>query len=258
MGIFYSRKNEMEVIDMNTLDEGMVAETGDILLFEGNSAFGIFEEIMTKSPYSHVAMFVRDPTTNALYVWESSNADNNKDELSGMKKEGPRLIKARNKIEEYLQLYGNGVIYRKLIKPKGTKVFSAEQWSYLKKFMEKEVPKTFEKYIYTMGESYTHRLLFPRIQDLSSVFCSEEIANTWIWAGVPLYRRPDQHCPQDFSEKQQNLFDYQGDPLETAGWGLSQEFNIKLKDPQIIIMQYNPILKKKIEQGETVLIPWVY
>ena len=239
----------MDKITMQELEDG-VAQTGDILLFEGNSIFGIFEECMTKSPYSHVAMFVRDPTTNKLFVWESSNADNNMDVITNTKKEGPRLIPARVKIEEYLQLFGNGIIYRKLIKPEGTVVFSDKQWPILRQFMAQEVEKTFEKYIYTMGESYTHMQLFPRNQDLTSVFCSEEVAHTWITAGVPLYRRPDQHCPQDFSEDQQDLFDYQGQPNRTRGWGLSQEFSIPLVDPQIIIRRYNPVLLKKMQDSQ--------
>ena len=248
MGLFYSRKSQIDVITMKELDEGGIAETGDILLFEGNSLFGLFEECMTKSPYSHVAMFVRNPQTNQLFVWESSNADNNKDEITHTKKEGPRLIKARDKIEEYLQLYGNGIIYRKLIKPPNCKVFSTKQWEYLKNFMKEEVEKTFEKYVYTMGESYTHSFLFPRSQDISSVFCSEEVAFTWKCAGVPLYRRPDQHCPQDFSEEQQDLFNYENQQEETRDWGLSQEFNIVVKEPHTLFVEYDPVLQKKLER----------
>jgi hypothetical protein len=229
MGAMYSRAHLMTPISMDELDRGGIAETGDILLFQGRSAFGLFEECMTKSPYSHVAMFVRNPETGVLYVWESSNADNNVDVLTKKKKDGPRLIPARIKIEEYLLIYGDAIIYRKLVRPPGTRAFSREQWPELLMFLHGESHKHFEKWLFTMPESYTHRLLYPRREDLSSVFCSEEVANTWKFSGVPLYRRPDMYCPQDFSEELEDLFNYEEEPVRTRGWGMGPPMNIVIK-----------------------------
>jgi hypothetical protein len=222
MGCMYSKKKDMAKIKLSELirTEG---QTGDIILFEGWSVFGLFEECVTTSPYSHVAMLVRDPVTKDLYVWESSNADDLVDHISNQHKDGPRLINAHDKIGEYLSKYGTGIIYRRLVKPRKSTVFSPSTWSWLSGFMKRESPKHFEKFPLTMAESWTHTSL-PSIQgDLSSVFCSEEVANTWIQAGVPLYRPADKYCPQDFSAADQNLFNRR---TEAMGWGLSQPFNI--------------------------------
>lgn len=188
--------------------------------------FGLFEECVTITPYSHVAMLVRDPDTNRLFVWESSNADDLVDHISGRRKDGPRLVDAHAKIDEYLERYGTGIVYRRLIKPPTSRVFSREQWPALRAFMVRESPKHFERYPWQMAESWTHRTLEPRGEDLSSVFCSEEVANTWIRAGVPLARQPDMYCPQDFSHMDEDLFDRAGQPVRTRGWGLSQPFNL--------------------------------
>ena len=198
-------------------------QTGDILLFEGWSIFGLFEEAVTISPYSHVAMLVRNPTNNQLYVWESSNADDLIDQISGRRKGGPRLVDAHDKIDGYLEKYGTGIIYRKLIKPPGTKVFSPSQWGWMMKFMKRESPKHFEQYPWNMAESWTHTTIRPRHLDLSSVFCSEEVANTWHQAGVPMMRMADMYCPQDFSLAYQDVFPKQA---IHQGWGLSPPFEI--------------------------------
>lgn len=205
MGGSVSRKHNMESISLRDLIQ-REAETGDIVLFEGTSIFGIFEECVTFTPYSHVAMLVRDPKTRKVYVWESSNADNQVDAISGKRKDGPRLVDAAVKIGYYIDHYGTGVVYRKLIKPRGSKVFSPAQWDWMRAFMRRESPKHFEQKYWTMAVSYTHRMMVNRPLDLSSVFCSEEVANTWNQAGVPLNRDADLYSPQDFSEQDEDLF----------------------------------------------------
>lgn len=240
MGAIYSRKRFFPPISLDELDSGGYAESGDILLFEGNSVFGIFEECMTKSPYSHVAMFIRNPNNGKLYVWESSNADNNIDVLTNKKKDGPRLIPARKKLEEYLLIYGDGIVYRKLNRPVGTKAFSKEQWPDLLAFLKGESNKHFEKYVYTMAESYTHTLMVPRNEDLTSVFCSEEVANTWTMAGVPLGRRPDMYCPQDFSKDQEDLFDPVENPLGARAWSMGEPMRIVVKRHTMEARRWTP------------------
>jgi len=224
MGCIYSKRKYMPRIWLSEL-VNRVGQTGDILLFEGTSLFGLFEECVTISPYSHVAMLVRDPQTKRLFVWESSNADDLIDHITHLHKDGPRLVDARGKIVEYLQKYGTGIIYRRLIKPQGSSAFSPKDWSRFKRFMEHEARKHFERNPMDMAESWTRSMIKPRKLDLSTVFCSEEVAYTWKEAGVPLERDPDMYCPQDFSELDQDLFNVADNP-GAAGWGLSRSFNV--------------------------------
>jgi hypothetical protein len=231
MGIFYSRRkkwksNGIPQISLKDLDKKGFAQTGDIILFEGTSMFGLLEECCTKSAYSHVAMFVRDPTTNKLYVWESSDPDGIYDYITeSTHKDGPKLVDAYGKLIGRGGHNQVGLVYRKLIIPPGEKTrFASDQWPALKNtYMAEESRKNFEYYFGRMVTSYTHMTFVPWKEDPSSRFCSEEIAATWLWAGVPLERFAEFHSPQDFSEENEMLF---GDLAKERGWALSTSYEI--------------------------------
>jgi hypothetical protein len=205
MGCPYSKADRLPRINWETLR--LTGKTGDILLFGGRSTFGLIEECLTDSPYSHVAMLFRHPTTGRVYVAESSGLDELIDHFTGSRKSGPRLVDAREKIIGYGEKYGWGVAYRKLsgreverMRADTTRMLKLYEW------FRTQSPKHFERHKYELAESYIHHTIFNRGQDSCSWFCSEYVSAAWQQMGIPMLRRPDGFCPQDYMEDEEDLF----------------------------------------------------
>jgi len=98
---------------MNVLET--LFETGDLLIFEGNSWFSRAIEFCTRSKYSHVAMILKDPTyidetLKGLYVLESG-LELTPDVVGNKIRFGVQI----QKIEEVLNTTSNvNIFYRKL------------------------------------------------------------------------------------------------------------------------------------------------
>jgi hypothetical protein len=205
MGCPYSKADRLPHIDWKTIQ--LTGKTGDILLFGGQSAFGLLEECLTSTPYSHVAILFRHPKTGRLYVAESSGLDELVDHFTGRPKSGPRLVDAREKIIGYGQKYGWGVVYRKLsgraverIRADTDRMLKLYEWFRI------QSPKHFERHKYELVESYLRGSLLKHPEDTCSWFCSEYVSAAWKQMGIPMLRQPDGFCPQDYMEDEEDLF----------------------------------------------------
>lgn len=87
-------------------------KSGDLLLFSGHGPFSWMVRCGTMSPWSHVGVVHRDPTTDELYIWHSTNESKIKDEITSEKKDGVQL----NKLETYLKSYDGDIVIRSLNK----------------------------------------------------------------------------------------------------------------------------------------------
>jgi hypothetical protein len=98
-------------MDIDNLD------TGDILLFSGNSIFGRLLEFFGRSKYSHVGIvlknpkFLNDSLEDGLYILESSY-NNTPDSEDHMYKLGVQI----HKLEEVLDEYNKGRVYVRKLK----------------------------------------------------------------------------------------------------------------------------------------------
>jgi len=207
MGCPYSKAAQLPIITWTEI--ARVSQTGDILLFGGTTLPALVEECVTATPYSHVAMFFRDPKTQNLYILESSGKDGLIDAFTGRDKSGPRLVDAKQKIKEYVPKYGWGVAFRRLKGDKIDQIRSSNlAMNILFEWMKNQSEKRFEMHKLEMGESFTHRTLFSRSQDSCSWFCSEFVAAAWMKMGISMRSaRADNFCPQDFTEDEEDLFD---------------------------------------------------
>lgn len=168
-----------------------------------------FEECITTTPYSHVAMFYRDPKTKKLWIAESSGKDGLIDFFTGRDVSGPRLVDAETKVREYVPQYGWGIVFRRL---RGEKIKEFRndrlRMEVLYKWMKSQSGKQFEIHKLEMVESYLRRTFFNRSEDSCSWFCSEYVAAAWMKMGIPMNGAPaDRYCPQDFTEEEEDVFD---------------------------------------------------
>ena len=209
-----------------------IADTGDILLFSGNGLFSIAEEVFTNSIYSHVGMLYKSLENGNLYNWESTRTVKMMDILTKTEKNGPRLIELDVSIKKYL-IHGNLVVYRKLLTPYDPKTHTGgsrrnmtkEEELLLLEWMRKETKKKYEEKLWELPEAYTRCTILPRSADPSSVFCSEEVAETWKFMNMPINRNSDFYCPQDFSEKHEDLWTAE---QKVMGYKLTREYRIEL------------------------------
>lgn len=174
--------------------------TGDILLFSGDGVFSRFEEFFNWSEFGHVAIVYRHKRWGVC-VWESSTRDATQDLLTGgSDKDGPRLIKLRDKLRIYVDKWGSKVVWRRLHVRKGA---LRRDWQKRVAALIRRVHKRpFEQHPEDMARSLVTWL--PGGQpggDLTSLFCSETVALTYVKMGLfPPTRPPDQYTVIDFAE----------------------------------------------------------
>ena len=109
-------------MDTNELIKKYNLRTGDILLFDNKSknCFGFFTDVIklvTKSPFSHVAMVLIDPIyidpkLKGLFIWESS-IEKEPDPQDGKKKLGVQITPFQEIYDEY-QKTNSKIVLRKL------------------------------------------------------------------------------------------------------------------------------------------------
>jgi len=210
-----------------------ICDTWDVLLFSGNGPFSIAEQVVTNSVFSHIGTVYRDPESKECYNWESTSADQTIDMLTGSHKRGPRLIPLKESIVTYLDTGGNYVVYRKLYTPYDEKRgeggarrgYSKEKQRDILNWMKDQSQKTYEEKLWELPAAYYKRTLYPRGPDASSYFCSELVADSWKFGDIPLYRESDLYCPQDFSIKDEALWDLED---KNKGYHLGKEYRIVL------------------------------
>lgn len=211
-----------------------ICDTWDILLFSGNAPFSVAEEFVTNSVFSHVATIYKDPISKKCYNWESTMADETIDVLTGTHKTGPRLIEIWSSMFEYIDSGGNFIVYRKLFTPMNEKSgtggprrgYTKEKYKEMVQWMKMQSEKTYEEKLWELPAAYWKRKLYPRGPDPSSYFCSELVAETWKMAGIPLHRHSDLYCPQDFSQRDEALWDTSD---KAKGYSLSREYKLILE-----------------------------
>lgn len=228
-GALMRYKQSIPTIDYDTVVK--ICDTCDILLFSGNAAFSIAEEVVTNSVFSHIGTIYRDPESKECYNWESTSADQTIDVFTGGHKRGPRLVPLKESIVTYLDNGGNYAIYRKLYTPFDEKKgeggarrgYSKEKQKDILDWMKDQSSKTYEEKLWELPAAYLKRTLYPRGPDSTSYFCSELVADSWKIGDIPLYRDSDLYCPQDFSTQDEALWDIQD---KNKGYHLGKEYRI--------------------------------
>lgn len=184
-------------------------ETGDILLCQSYSAFGMVERVATYASYTHICVFLRFVDTNTLIVLESAMDTNYRDMYTG-KTDGPKMIEANKYVETFFQNDSGVLTYRGLRSCKTNKAVHLTahvRWTlycFLVQITAQDV--LYERHILDLVNAW-YRVTRSDRSDPDYEFCSETVASIWLIMGVHINRVADKFVPLDFAERYENIFD---------------------------------------------------
>lgn len=186
--------------------------TGDVVLFSGKGAFSDIIKYGTLSKWSHCGMVLKIPEYDFLTVWESTTLSNIEDLTSKMPRKGVQLVPLSDRVQKY----SGDISIRKL--QGGTLAGNS-----LMKLMDLRKELRGKRYEQNKMELFKAAYDGPfghNSEDLSSIFCSELVAEAYQRLGLVSNAKPsNEYTPADFSEKR--LKELSGD------FYLSEEILIK-------------------------------
>ena len=165
--------------------------TGDVLLFSGRGLIPWIIQRATHSPYSHIGMVIHVQGWDLLLCWESTTLNNVADVDAGVRVGGVQL----DPLSERLDRFDGTVVVRKLLEPVTS--VEARELMALRKTL---IGKPYERRLWTLAQA----ALWPKSvkpEDLSSLFCSELVAEAFKRLGVIKGGPPsDAYVPADFGD----------------------------------------------------------
>ncbi|WP_257297113.1 YiiX/YebB-like N1pC/P60 family cysteine hydrolase [Endozoicomonas sp. YOMI1] len=169
-------------------------KTGDVVLFSGKGAFSDIIKYGTLSKWSHVGMILNIPEYDFLTVWESTTLNNIKDLESGVPRKGVQLVPLSNRVQKY-----SGDISVRQLKGCDLPENSLRMLMELRKELR---GKEYEKSKIELFKSAYDGPFGHNKEDLSSIFCSELVAEAYQRLGLVTEEKPsNEYTPADFSEK---------------------------------------------------------
>lgn len=179
---------------IENLDEFLNSfDTGDILLFSGNTLFSKAIKLVTRSHWSHIGMVLKDDD-GLLYCFESDN-----EPIKDIPEIGVRKVPLKYKIETY----DGEIAVRRLRPPEWRQTMLREEM--------KLICNTFgnihyEEHFLELIKSVYDGPFGKNKEDLSSVFCSELIASIYRRCSLLDFDIPsNEYTPADFSGRILNL-----------------------------------------------------
>jgi len=170
--------------------------TGDLVLFSGGGFTSKIIRWATRSKYSHIGIFVRDPENDVVYIMESTMMSTTED-IFGNMKNGVQISLASQRLSDY----DGKSYYRKL-----TTNRNEEFYKIFKKFRKEMYPKKYEKNWWELACSaldFGWSAIKERFQNkanINSVFCSEMVAEIYQrWGLIRKSLPSNEFTPADFS-----------------------------------------------------------
>ena len=179
-------------MDRSTLYHVDNLKTGDIILFSGRCFVSRIVEFCTRSRWTHMGMIVIDPEYPYPLIYESSHGTKIMALDLGKKASGVQLLP----FNERRRTFAGDMALRRL-----NHVLSEKELYRLGIFRKFIEGSPFEKNALQMLASTVHSRLLPSRQDLTSVFCSELVAQCYQEIGLlGQDRASNKYCPADFSK----------------------------------------------------------
>ena len=169
-------------------------KTGDIVLFSGKGGISHGIKLFTLSKWSHVGMILRLPDSKAVFLWESTTLSTLRDIIDGKRKKGVQLVLLRDRINTY----------RGDVSVRHLSGFELNKERYLKlmKFRDEVRNRPYEKSEIELVKSAYDGPWGHNEEDLSSLFCSELVAEAYQRIGLLSEEIPsNEYTPKDFSEE---------------------------------------------------------
>ncbi len=196
MGFHWFVNKKSVIKDMVEYDEiRNELKTGDIVLFGGKSFVSWLIKKITKNKYSHIGMVLKIEGFDFVALWESTTLNNTPD-IFQKKRKGVQIIQLSNRIENY-----KGRVAIRLL---GGYDFTEKDNEIISELRREINDKPYEKNLWSLAKSAIDLSFFGKNkkQDLSSVFCSELVAEAYMRLGlIEENQVSSEYTPADFSEK---------------------------------------------------------
>jgi hypothetical protein len=173
-------------------------KTGDILLFSGKGGISDGIKFFCGSKWSHVAMVYRilDGLEDSVFCWESTTLSNIPDAETGKLTKGVQRVELSERLERCFAA-GYEVSVRKLNQKLDMNMLKA-----LDDFRRKISGRPYEKNRLELIKSAYDGWLGQNKEDLSSLFCSEMVAEAYQRMGLlPETISSNEYTPKDFSDE---------------------------------------------------------
>ncbi len=167
-------------------------KTGDIVLFSGKGGISTGIKWFTHSRWSHVGMVLRLPEWDAVLLWESTTLGNLTDVESGREHKGVQLVPLSERIHKY-----QGEASIRLLDIERT----PEMLKELSLLRSEVKGRPYEKDKIELFKAAYDGPFGANREDLSSLFCSEMVAEAYQRMGLLGEKKPsNEYTPKDFSD----------------------------------------------------------
>jgi hypothetical protein len=168
-------------------------QTGDIVLFSGKGPISAGIKWFTHSTWSHVGLVIRLPMFDSVLLWESTTLSDLVDLDSGVLRQGVQLVS----LSDRLARYDGPVRIRRLQHIK----LNASHWEALAKLRREVTGRPYEQSRLELLRSAYDGFGGLNREDLSSLFCSELVAEAYQRMGLLSEEQPsNEFTPKDFTE----------------------------------------------------------
>ena len=169
--------------------------TGDIVLYAGKSGFSQWIKQFTGSRWSHVGMVFRMPQFEFITVWESTTGSKAKDVISGKHRDGVQMFQ----LSQRLANYDGEIAIRRL-----HGVDLTERLTALETLRKELKGKPYETSQFELLAAVIDKVDIYTEEDLSSVFCSELVAEAYQRLGLLSEDKPsNEYVPAEFSSERE-------------------------------------------------------
>ncbi|MCB1885938.1 MAG: hypothetical protein KDG89_18480 [Geminicoccaceae bacterium] len=166
-------------------------KTGDLVLFAGRGGVSAWIRWFTRSPWTHIGMVVRQEPMDSLFVWESTTLSTAKDVSSGALRRGVQLAGLRERI----LAYDGEIAVRRLSRGLGRRRLAR-----LGVLRNQFAGRPYEESKLELLKAAADILLPENREDLTSLFCSELVAEAYQTMGLLDERKPsNEYVPGDFA-----------------------------------------------------------
>ena len=168
-------RQEKEVKSYNDIRTSL--NTGDIVLFSGSGVISKTIQYFSRSFWSHIGMVIRDSEWDMLLLWESTTLSKVKDVESRGQRQGVAIRPMSDRLRDYPV---GKVAFRKL----QNITITGEMKQALIAFRNEIKGRNYEESKVELMRSAYDGFLGKNEEDLSSVFCSELVAEALQRIGV--------------------------------------------------------------------------
>lgn len=205
---------DMETVPLSSLIPKL--QTGDLILFSGATSSGAVIKFFDNSQFSHIGIVIKTKFSSQMLIWEAStNKAGLVDIESGKVRKGVELLPLTNKV---FSGWYDRVAVRRLTGIEDAK--RQEMYEGLLKFRKEVQGRPYEKHktelilsAFDFQEEYLSFLRNTK-EDLSSLFCSELVAEAYKRMGLLTGKLSNEYTPDDFSSKNDKELNLQFGKLE--------------------------------------------